>query len=418
MSASLTQRGSRLPWAWAYLAILAVANALIHSSVNTCFALVPVFMSELDLSLEAMGLVLMTPLIVRTVASLPAGVLADRIQPRRLAAAGLFTVAVGGLIVSQSTSVATLLAGLIILSIGQTVYHPATYRIITNLFAARRRNTALGLNGSGGTLGMAAGPITVGLVMLTLGQGSWRLGYLVWVIPAFVLSVLALIIKPSTIDEDESSSYATAGEERQQQNLSSVLTHDYKSFLMLVGVRSFGVQLVSAYMTTYLRGAHAIDVEFASILFGAMPLMGILAAPIGGYLADRRGEEYALRLALFGQATALAGVAVSPSLTFLVPLVLAYGLMESSALAPSSALVAKLSSPSRRGAAYAMFALSSNLSAALAPTIGAIIAQQLSIFSIFPLAVATLLAALLMLRRMAPIQRLNRGLPERLAQEE
>jgi MFS family permease len=402
MRMQVSTRDRRLPPAWLYLAILAVANALIHSSVNTCFALVPVFMTELDLSLETMGLVLMTPLIVRTVACIPSGVLADRIQPRLLAAAGLLIVAIGGLIVSQSTGVIPLITGLVTLSIGQTVYHPATYRIITNLFAARRRNTALGLNGSGGTLGMAAGPITVGLVMLKLGQDSWRLGYLIWVIPAFVLSALALVIKLSTTDEEDSSHYSGAGEERRQHNLRSVLTHDYKSFLLLVGVSSFGVQLVSAYMTTYLRGAHAIPVEFASILFGAMPLTGILAAPIGGYLADRRGEEYALSLALLGEATAIAGVAISPSLTYLVPLVLAYGLMQSSTLAPSSALVAKLSSPSRRGAAYAMFALSSNLSAALAPSIGAVIAQQISIVSIFPLAVVMFLIALLILRRMAP----------------
>jgi MFS family permease len=405
----------RIPWL--YLSILAVANALIHSSVNTCFALVPVFMTELDLSLEAMGLVLMTPLIVRTVTSLPAGILADRVQPRHQASAGLLIVAMGGLIVSQSTGASTLLTGLVTLSIGQTVYHPATYRMITSLFAAKRRNTALGLNGSGGTLGMAAGPITVGLVMLRLGEGSWRLGYLIWVIPAFLLSALALVIKPSTTNVDDSFSYPAVIQERRQHNLRSVLTHDYMLFLMIVGVSSFGVQLVSAYMTTYLRGAHAIPVEFASILFGAMPLTGILAAPIGGYLADRRGEEFAFSLALLGQAIALAGVAISPNLTTLVPLVLTYGLMQSSTLAPSSALVAKLSSPSRIGAAYAMFSFSSNLSAALAPTIGAVIAQQISIAWIFPLAVAMFMAALLILRRMATIQRINRRVPERMAQE-
>jgi MFS family permease len=383
----------RLPWI--YLGVLAFSNALIHSSVNTLFALVPVFRSEFEVNIEVVGLIVMIPLIVKALASLPSGMLADRYEPRKLIAISLLLVGIGGFVVSQSRTVFMLLAGFSIISLGQTIFHPSTYGIILRLFGIGRRNVALGVNGAGATLGMAIGPISVGLIMYFLGQNSWRIGYLIWVVPAFACSILTFSLKSKEVVESPLRATGEAAEG--MRSLWSIFTRSYAIFLILIGLRSFGVQSVSTYMTTYLKDAHGMPVDLASVLFGVMPLMGMVAAPIGGFVADRRGEQYTLSFAYVGQAVMLAAVALSPSLLFLVPSTVLYGFMENSASAPSSALVAKLSPSNRRGTAYAVFSLSSNLAGSLAPIVMAYVVYQLGIWYVFPVTIVMFLGAFALL---------------------
>lgn len=385
----------RLPWA--YLAIIALANALIHSSMNICFALVPVFQSEFNVTIEVVGLIVTTPLIVKILASLPTGILTDRYDPRKLITLSLLFIASGGLFVSQSHSTLTLVAGFSAISLGQAVFHPAAYMIIVRLFSAKRRNLALGLNGTGATLGTAIGPISVGLIMYLLGQDSWRLGYLIWVVPAFACSTLILFLRMGQKTLIDHTGAAITERKEGGLPLKSVFTRTYVAFLIFIGIRSFGVQSITTYLTTYLKEARGMSVDFASILFGAMSLTGTLAAPIGGYIADRRGEKYALSLAYLGETAMLLGLVLSPSFLFLVPLTILYGFMDNASLAPSSALVAKLSLPSRRGTAYAVYSLFSNIAGSLAPFVCAYIVYQWSVWFVFPVAISTYLTAFVIL---------------------
>ena len=370
-----------------------MANALIHSSLNICFALVPVFQSEFNVTIGVVGLIVTAPLIVKILASLPVGMLTDRYDLRKLVTFSLLFIAAGGLIVSQSHSPLQLVAGFSAISLGQAVFHPAAYGIIITLFSRERRNLALGLNGTGATLGTAIGPISVGLIMYFLGQSSWRLGYLIWVIPAFAFSILILFAKMREQTVPGRTETTTRDKTGRRWSLRSILTPTYIAFLVLIGIRSFGVQSITTYLTTYLKDARQMPVDLASILFGAMSLTGTIAAPIGGYLADRRGEEYALSIAYLSETAMLVGLALSPSLAFLVPLTVLYGFMDNASLAPSSALVAKLSLPSRRGTAYAVYSLSSNLAGSLAPFVCAYIVQQWSVWFVFPVAISTYLLA-------------------------
>jgi len=380
---------------WAYLIITTVAHALTHSFVNTHMALVPVFRDELGLSIEVVSLMVAVPLLTQALTGFPFGMLADRVRHDRLIALSLLLTSVGGVLVTQSQTALTLIASFSVIALSLASFHPPAYSIVSELFGSRHRSVALGVHGAGGTLGMAIGPISVGLVMHFFGERNWRLSYLIWVAPALVCCVLVLMLRPKVTD---ARAVEASGEREERASLRSVFTLTYILFLLMLGVHGFGGNAVSTYMTTYLKEVHGMSVDFASILFGSMPLMGIIAAPLGGIIADRRGEKYGLVLTYLGQTLMLLGVALSPNIASITPFVLLYGFFGYTGMAASSSYVARFTPRGRRGVGYALYFLPLNLVSSASPVLTAFIVRLWGVWYIFPFAIAAYVASLGFLR--------------------
>jgi len=373
--------------------------------VNTHLALVPVFREELGLSIELVGLMVTIPTLAQALLYLPFGMLSDRFQPRKLIGLSLFLVALGALIITQSRTPLMLVIGFSTIAVCLAIFHPPAYTIISDLFESGRRNVALGLHGSGGTLGMATGPISIGLVMYFLGESSWRVNYLIWAFPALGCLLAVMILKPRTASNPAAGSGSESP--REELSLRNVFTRSYLLFLALVSIRNFGVQAVSTYMTTYLKDVRGMSVDYASILFGSISLMGVVAAPLGGILADRLGEKKVLLISYLGQAAMLVGIALSTSLFLLVPFVILYGLSEFLAMAPMSSLVAQFTPKGRRGIAYAAYFLPSTLVGAAAPVVGALVITAWGIWYVFPMSVLFFVAAATMVQLVLKKRRIH-----------
>jgi len=380
---------------WTYLIITTIAHALTHSFVNTHIALLPVLREQLGLSIEVVSLMVTIPLLTQALTGFPFGMLADRISHSRLIALSLLFAGVGGLLVAQSQTALTLIVSFSILALSLGCFHPPAYSIVSELFGSRHRSVALGIHGAGGTLGMAIGPISVGLVMHFLGESNWRMSYIIWAAPALICCVLVLVLRPKVSDPKPVGKREERGE---QVSIRSVFTPTYALFLLMLSIHGFGGNSVSTYMTTYLKDVHGMSPDLASILFGSMPLMGIIAAPIGGIIADRRGEKYGLTLAYLGQTLMLLGIAMSPTLSYVAPFVLMNGLVSYLGMAPGSSYVARFTPRGRRGVGYALYFLPLNLVSSIAPVASAFIVRLWGIWYIFPFAMAFYMATLGILR--------------------
>ncbi|MEM2921790.1 MAG: MFS transporter [Candidatus Bathyarchaeia archaeon] len=373
-----------------------MAHTLTHTFVNTHLALVPLFREEMGISIELVGLMVSIPTLAQALLYLPFGMLSDRFQPHKLIATSLLLSSIGGLIIAQSWNAPMLTLGFSVIAVCLAIFHPPAYSVISELFESKHRNFALGIHGAGGTLGMATGPISVGLIMYIFGQGSWRWNYLLWSFPAFACFLMVIILKPGSFSSQQHSgkSEVPSGE----PGLREAFTKTYLLFLILVSFRNFGVQAASTYMTTFLKEVHGIPLDYASILFGSISLMGILAAPIGGIVADKVGERTVLFITYSGQAAALAGIVMSRSLLLLMLFVVIYGFTEFLAMAPMSSLVAQFTPRERRGIAYAAYFLPSTLIGAAAPVVGAFIINRLGVTHVFMLSICLFLLAALVVR--------------------
>jgi len=381
---------------WGYLALATMSHTLTHTFVNTQLALVPILQGELGLSIELVSLMVTIPTLAQALLYVPSGILSDRFRPDRLVSLSLLLAALGGLVITQSQTSLMLVFGFCIIGGCLAIYHPSAYSIISELFESRRRNVALGIHGAGGTLGMAVGPISVGLVMYFLGQSNWRMTYLLWAFPALGCLLVVTILKPKS-KEGLAVRDSSSGIAQELSSFRSVFALPYLAFLVLVGVQNFGVQAVSTYMTTYLKEVQGLPVDYASILFGGISLMGLIAAPIGGILADKMGERSVLIVAYLGQAVSLACITLSSNLILLVPFVFAYGFTEYLSMAPMSALVVRFTPRGRRGIGYATYFLSSTFAAVVAPLAGALVISGWGVRYVFPMSICVFIAAAAML---------------------
>jgi MFS family permease len=151
----------------------------------------------------------------------------------------------GILIVTQTYNYVTLIVAIILVSINITIYHPASYRFITQL-QARERLKALSIHEACGTLGVAVGPITVSVLMGVLGL-NWRQVYIFWLIPVLVGIIAVVKIRSESrrvVREDKPDGSKTA--------VTSLLTINLILFLIFLGVRMVAGQMVEIFIPIYL----------------------------------------------------------------------------------------------------------------------------------------------------------------------
>jgi len=128
--------------------------------------------------------------------------------------------------------------------------------------------------------------------------------------------------------------------------------------------------------------------------------MGIIAAPSGGMLADKLGERQWIAISYVGMMLSIGGMAFARSATTLVLFVAAYGYFTYSGMGARTSLVARLTPFAKRGVAYAFYFLPVYGASSVASLIGASIAKEFQIWSIFPSAAAMILLAFVTLRLM------------------
>lgn len=139
--------------------------------------LLPLIVSDLNLSFTVGGVLTGVPLLLMGLAGLPGGWLVDRFGARRVMVASLTGVALGGASRALASDVALLLAGTIVLGWSIGTLQPALPRVARDTLPHRvPLAAAVYFNGFivGGALGVAATPVLVPVF------GGWRGVVLAW----------------------------------------------------------------------------------------------------------------------------------------------------------------------------------------------------------------------------------------------
>jgi MFS family permease len=375
--AILQQKGYREILSYG-LMVMAVTHTLAHAFQNMHTALYPTLVTEFALTNQQVGLISSIPSLVSAILSIPMGLLSDKIGAKKMIIMSIVVATVGAITAGISQNPLMLIIAVSLLYLNTTIYHPASYSFTTFLFEPRDRPKALGVQGAGGTLGMALGPISVSILVGILGFG-WRRAYLSWIIPLIIGVILVWNIKfiPSYEDEDKTS------EEAGVSGASQLWTRSLILFLTFGGLRMMARSMTTTFLSLWLVNARGMDLALASLIFGTSSLMGIVASPLGGVLASRYGEKR------WTTATTIASY-ISFALAFLIPnniaftiFYLGYGFFNLFSMAANSAITAKLSPSKQRGLGFALYFLPGSIMGALAPMVAAYIADLWGIFTVF-----------------------------------
>jgi MFS transporter, FSR family, fosmidomycin resistance protein len=301
--------------------------------------LFPVLKDALGVSYTELGLLMTMFFATSGLCQTPAGFLVDRIGAARVLIAGVALLAGGAVLAGLAPGYAALLPVAVLMGVGNSVFHPADYAILSRRVSPARMARAYSVHTIGGTLGWALAPV---VVLALAASFSWRVALVVSGLGGLALAGVLLANRGRI----EIAPAPRAGEAGAAPGLGLFLT-----LPVLVCFAYFCLQAVSfsatqSFLPVTLNELHATPLEVATAGITAYMLGSSLGTLAGGMLADRGGRLQAIIAGgLFASAAVILLIAFVPlaPAPLLAAIALAGGL--AGATTPSRDLLVRRAAP-------------------------------------------------------------------------
>jgi MFS family permease len=156
------------------LVFTCAAHALTHVYMVLFTPVSALMATDLGLEIgEVTGLATISSVLFG-LGAIPSGWLGDRFGEKRLLVAFYWLTAAGGILIGLARGTVMLAAGMALLGIGASIFHPVGNSLIAKGIAKPGR--AMGTNGLWGSIGQAIGPV---LAAQVAAMASWRFAYIV-----------------------------------------------------------------------------------------------------------------------------------------------------------------------------------------------------------------------------------------------
>ncbi|HEX5509320.1 MAG TPA: MFS transporter [Pseudolabrys sp.] len=287
--------------------VIGVISAAHFVSHYYTLLLAPLFVfvrADYGVSYTELGLALTAFNVVSAALQTPAGFLVDRLGGRMpligglLLGAGAFAVA--GLVHSFWVLVAMFaLAGL-----GNTVYHPADYALLSHRIAPNRLSHAFSIHTFAGMFGSAVAPPTL---LLMQSYWGWRGAFVGAAILGFAVAAIV------ALHRDDSGPHEAHKPQRANDNksagwqllLSPPIMLNLLFFLLLASANSG----IYNYSVAALNALYGTPATIANAGLSAFLLLSALGVLVGGYIAARTTRH---------SIVAVLGVIITGSTAFLI----------------------------------------------------------------------------------------------------
>ena len=282
--------------------------------------------------------------------SFPVGFLADVISRKRLIMLSMVVCGISSMIVGFSGNVYLTGAGMILLGIGASLYHPPGYGHMA-LLSVEMRGRFLGIQGLGGDMGMAVAYVTSAALGVTLG---WRYTFVLWGAVGLLMAACDFILVDDVPMDPEDKSKPREG---YIATVKKMFTTDQRTNLilvLLVVMLSGGLWTgVSQWILTYINKTKGISLLIAGGLSTIQYTVGAFAQIFGGELSDRIGRKMILVVGFAAFSVSLVAMVMAPgSLVVLLFLVAALGFTFYVTQAPITALLADITPKNTVGVTY------------------------------------------------------------------
>ena len=356
--------GSATRWRGAIILTLAYGAAQLDR--NAINLLLPSIQGDLDLSDAEAGLLSgFAFAALFSIASIPIGILADRVDRRWIIAAGLAAWSALTALSAAARGFGMLFAIRIGVGVGEAALAPCAYPILTESFPKSFTARAVGLYVAGaGTLsGIAIGLSgrLLDVLKATHAPGDlapWRTLFLIIAAPGVILALLAPLIQSGRAMPKPGGAPANS-------------LRTGVPILLYAGSAMFYAVLFVLFVwtpTIFIRDFGLSATRSGALLGGEQILSGVLGTLLGAWLADRAGPERrvgaALRIAAFAMAAiaaALIIIALAPNAAVAAAAALGGALIGGLGTSLLPMAVQESSAPDARSRATALFMLAINL---------------------------------------------------------
>jgi FSR family fosmidomycin resistance protein-like MFS transporter len=366
------------------LAFLCFSHTLLHVYTELPLALLPILRNEYELSFFMVSLIVSIPRLSSLLFSVPSGLIADRFGATKIISISLTLILISGVIILITDSIELIILAFSLASIASTLYHPPALSVAANILPQSFLGRGMGFHGASGTLGVALGPLTLGIVLNLFG---WKYTYLVWIVPILISVIVSIYVDLHFHSEiNIKRNFEGDGHSRGKSNnsLRDVLGGVFLLFLIILLFTNAAGSSISTYITSYFTYERGFDPALASIVYGLSPLMGLISNLAGGIVCDKLGVRYSYTLVLLLLISSVAGIFLSPINSIMVLIYLIYGFSSSMSMPVTSSIVAMLVKPEYRGTAYSLEFIPMNLVGIFMPILLSFFISTYGLSIIFP----------------------------------
>lgn len=289
-SAAVSRSGNVLAW-------ICAGHTLSHVWILTLPPLFPALAAAFDISFVQLGVLITLYSLTNGIFQVPSGYLVDRYGAKPVLIGGLLLNGIAFALYGVAPNYTTLLALALIAGIGQSVFHPADYSVLSATFSKERAGKPYSIHTFSGYAGSAVAPITIAGLYTVIGwQGAFAVSGLAGVVLA-VLMALWLKAPRGERTEAAESGAVQAGAQAQGGGSGWRMSLFFSQALLLMFVfyvftsmTSSGVQ---AFVPSSLTQLYQIPLSTANIaltIYLTTLAFGIL---LGGFIADKVRSNHA-----------------------------------------------------------------------------------------------------------------------------
>jgi len=398
---------------WLILAIVSSALLLLVIDITVLYTALPELTRDLHASPEQKLWIINTYQLVAAGLLLPMGILGDRYGHRRLFLLGLIVFGWGSLQAAFASSPEWLIFARVVLAVGAAMMMPATLALIRQSFTDEKERTmAIGVWASVSGGGMAIGPVVGGVVLEYFWWGAVFLINIPVVVAALLLTLryvpvqkgspernfdlmasvqilVGLVLVIFAIKEvcapQGSGLLAlftglsgllllTSFIRRQLRQPSPMI--DFRLFAnprfsngFIIALVTMGAMVgIELVITQRLQLVNGFTPLQAAMHILPLPLAGLVAGPLAGFLAPRLGFRPTMFVSVAMAAVAALGIALSLSLPlwFQLTMLALLGLGDGLAMTMASTDVMYNAPPEKAGMAASLEEVSYEIGAVLA----------------------------------------------------
>ncbi|MFQ6613883.1 MAG: MFS transporter [Fidelibacterota bacterium] len=362
-----------------------------HFSVHAFMIILPSIMlvlrNEFGTGLDTLGLVAMLGSFMFGLGAIPTGWLETRLGSRNL-----LLIYYGGSILASiwiifSTTMYGFAAGLMILGLSASIYHPAGLTLISK--SVRNLSGGMAFHGIAGSLGLAAGPLIASFVTDIFG---WRGAYLVMAGFNAGLAILTLIV----VDRNVRNHHIHRESSPKNTNRRALILYYSVAVLMGFSYAGFTTFLPTHFAqqtTGWLSGIS--DTLRGGTLMTLVLTAGILGQISGGYLGNRYPRRKLVFWIVALNIPLLLALGFTTGL-ILLSAGLILGVVHFNFQPVGNSLIADLTHDTHRGLGYGVSFFLNFGVGALAAGISGVIAESFGVSWVFPAMAVILIPGLLL----------------------
>ena len=260
---------------------VSAAHFVSHYYILLLAPLLPFVRAEYGVSYTEIGFTFAAFNTVSAVLQTPAGFLVDRLGARILLVAALLIGAGSFVIAGLVHSFWMLVAMFALAGVGNAVYHPADYALLSQYVPAKQTGSAYSVHTFAGMLGSAVAPASL-LMMQSLW--GWRGAFIASGILGVAVAAIVLMVRENAVEPHQAPAPRAGSGNANLRLLTSLPILLNLLFFMLLAMMSAAIY---NYSVVALGALYGTPVSTANVALSCFLLLSAGGVLIGGLVASR-----------------------------------------------------------------------------------------------------------------------------------